>query len=121
MLEFGAASDQNTTFTAGATGTLKLDQAESFTGSVSGFGAGDALDLTDIASGANLTVGYAANADGTGGTLSISDGAHSASIALLGQFAASGFQVGSDAGSGTMVTYMPPDQGIESLITPPKS
>jgi hypothetical protein len=121
MLEFAAASDSNTSFAAGATGTLKLDQAENFTGTVSGFGAGDALDLSDIASGANLTVGYTANADGTGGTLSVSDGTHSASIALLGQFAASGFQVGSDAGSGTMVSYTPPDQGTGSLITPPKS
>jgi len=120
-LEFAAASDANTTFAAGTTGTLKLDQAENFTGSISGFGAGDALDLTDIASGANLTVGYTANAAGTGGTLSISDGTHSASIALLGQFASAGFQVGSDAGSGTMVTYTPPDQGTGSLITPPKS
>jgi 20S proteasome alpha/beta subunit len=121
MLEFAAASDANTSFAAGATGTLKLDQAENFTGTISGFGAGDALDLTDIASGANLTVGYTANADGSGGTLSVSDGMHTASIALLGQFAASGFQVGSDAGSGTMVTYTPPDQGSGSLITPPKS
>ena len=59
--------------------------------------------------------------DGSGGTLSFSGGTHSASIALLGQFAASGFQVGKDAGSGTMVTYTQPDQGTGSLITPPKS
>ena len=120
-LEFSAASNDNTSFAAGATGTLKLDHAENFTGSVSGFGAGDALDLADIAFGANLTVGYSANATGTGGTLSISDTTHSASIALFGQFAAAGFHVGSDAGSGTMVTYTPPDQRTASLITLPKS
>ena len=120
-LEFSAASNDNTSFAAGATGTLKLDHAENFTGSVSGFGAGDALDLADIAFGANLTVGYSANAAGTGGTLSISDTTHSASIALFGQFAAAGFHVGSDAGSGTMVTYTPPDQRTASLITLPKS
>ena len=120
-LEFSAASNDNTSFAAGATGTLKLDHAENFTGSVSGFGAGDALDLADIAFGANLTVGYSANATGTGGTLSISDTTHSASIALFGQFAAAGFDVGSDAGSGTMVTYTPPDQRTASLITLPKS
>ena len=110
-LDFGAALVENTTFAAGATGT----------GSVSGFGAGDALDLADIAFGANLTIGYSANAAGTGGTLSISDGTQSASIALFGQFAAAGFHVGSDAGSGTMVTYTPPDQRTASLITLPKS
>jgi hypothetical protein len=110
-LDFGAALVESTTFAAGATGT----------GSVSGFGAGDALDLADIAFGANLTIGYSANAAGTGGTLSISDGTQSASIALFGQFAAAGFHVGSDAGSGTMVTYTPPDQRTASLITLPKS
>jgi hypothetical protein len=120
-LEFGATSAENTSFAAGAAGTLKLDQAESFSGSVSGFGAGDTLDLSDIAFGANLTIGYTANAAGTGGSLSISDGTHSASVALLGQFAAAGFQVGSDAGGGAMVTYAPPDQTTGPLITPPKS
>ena len=120
-LEFSAASDDNTSFAAGATGTLKLDQAEKFSGSVSGFGAGDKLDLADIAFGANLTLGYSANAAGTGGMLSVSDGTHSASIALFGQFAAAGFHVGSDAGSGTMATYTPPDQRTASLITLPKS
>ncbi|WP_201455999.1 beta strand repeat-containing protein, partial [Bradyrhizobium macuxiense] len=120
-LEFAAASAENTTFATGATGTLKLDQAENFTGTVSGFGAGDTLDFSDISAGANLTVGYTANSAGTGGTLSISDGTHSASIALFGQFAAAGFQVGSDAGGGAMVTYAPPDQTAGTLITPPKA
>ena len=120
-LVFGAALDENTTFAAGATGTLKLDHAENFTGSVSGFGAGDKLDLMDITFGANLTIGYSANAAGTGGTLSISDATHSASIALFGQFAAAGFHAASDAGSGTMVTYTHPDQRTASLLTLPKS
>ena len=61
-LEFGAASDQHVIFADGAAGTLKLDVSSNFTGSVSGFGAGDALDLRDLlvgehsgGSGANLT------------------------------------------------------------------
>ena len=41
-----------------------------------------------------MTIGYSANAAGTGGMLSISDGVHSASIALFGQFSAAGFHVG---------------------------
>src|SRR5207253_6083833 len=43
-LEFGAASAEATSFTAGSTGTLKLDQSPGFTGSFSGFAADDALD-----------------------------------------------------------------------------
>ncbi|WP_426442478.1 DUF4347 domain-containing protein [Bradyrhizobium genosp. P] len=120
-LEFGAASAEAASFAAGATGTLKLDQSSSFTGSVSGFTSGDALDLTDIAFGANSTLGYAANTNGTGGTLSISDGTHSASIALFGQYAAAGFHVGNDSGAGTIVTYADPAAGTTSapLITNP--
>jgi hypothetical protein len=120
-LEFGSASSENTNFAAGATGTLKLDQSSSFTGSVSGFAAGDTLDLADIAFGANTTLGYSANADGTGGTLSVSDGTHSASIALFGQYSAAGFQMGSDSGAGAIVTSA--EQGASTtngtLITIP--
>src|SRR5207248_8347309 len=47
-LEYGAASAEDTTFASGATGTLKLDQSSSFSGAVSGFAAGDSLDLADI-------------------------------------------------------------------------
>ena len=36
-LEFGAASSANTTFDAGAAGTLKLDHSVDFAGIVSGF------------------------------------------------------------------------------------
>ena len=42
----GAAAD-NVNFAAGAAGVLKFDQCSAVTGSVSGFGAGDTLDLTD--------------------------------------------------------------------------
>jgi hypothetical protein len=119
-LEFGAASAENTTFAVGATGTLKLDQSASFTGSVSGFESGDALDLADIAFGANTTLGYSANADGSGGMLSMSDGTHSASIALFGQYAAAGFQIGSDSGAGAIVSYADPGANTaNALITNP--
>src|SRR5207248_1644233 len=94
LLEFGAASTENTTFDAGATGILKLDQSSSFSGTVSGFASGDALDLADIAFGASTTTSYTANAEGTGGTLTVSDGTHLANIALLGQYVAAGFQTG---------------------------
>jgi hypothetical protein len=114
-LELGGASAQKTVFDAGATSTLKLDHAEAFKGSIDGFAAGDSLDLADIASSAHLTVGYAANAGGTGGTLTVSDGTESASIALLGQFAAAGFHTSQDAGSGTLVTYSPPDEAGQAF------
>ena len=83
-LEFGAASAADTTFADGGDGTLRLDHSSSFTGTVSGFNAGDSLDLGDVAfgSGTGTTLSYAANDAGSGGTLIVSDGANTAQIAL---------------------------------------
>jgi hypothetical protein len=114
-LEFGAVSSANTTFDPGAAGTFRLDQSQAFSGTVTGFGAGDAIDLKDIGFGASTTLAYAANAAGTGGTLTVSDGTHTASLALLGQYAAAGFQETSDSGAGTVITYVDPN----SLNPPP--
>jgi hypothetical protein len=102
-LEFFAASTVNTSFDAGATGSLKLDHASDFTGTVSGFAAGDHLDLLDLVAN-SATVNYAANQAGTGGTLSVTDGAHTANIALLGQYTANDFTVGADTNGGTLVS-----------------
>ncbi|ABI91915.1 hypothetical protein CH72_5834 [Burkholderia ambifaria AMMD] len=107
-LEFGGASAENTTFADGAAGTLKLDHSAGFTGTVSGFGAGDALDLTDVLFGDHTTLSFTANDTGTGGTLTVSDGAHTAQVALQGNLAGGSFQLSHDQGSGTVITYVPP-------------
>ena len=104
ILEFGAASDQHVTFDSGAAGTLKLDVSTAFSGSVSGFAAGDKLDFGDVAFGANTQISYAANDTGTGGMLSVSDGAHVAQVALNGQYAAAGLQANTE-GSGSELAY----------------
>ena len=41
------------------------------------------------------------NADNTGGTLTVTDGQHTANIALLGQYLAAGFHDAGDSGTGT--------------------
>jgi hypothetical protein len=117
-LEYGAASAEGASFASGAAGTLKLDQSSSFSGVVTGFGAGDSLDLADIAFGPGATLGYSQNTAGTGGTLTLSDGVHTASIALMGQYAAAGFQEGADAGGGSIITYIPPTSPTQSLVSP---
>jgi large repetitive protein len=48
VLEFGAASNQNTTFAAGAQGTLKLDDASNYAGTVAGFVVGNTIDLANF-------------------------------------------------------------------------
>jgi hypothetical protein len=105
-IEFGAASDQNVTFAAGAAGMLKLDVSAGFTGSVSGFVAGDSLDLGDVRFGDVSLITYAANDAGTGGTLIVSDGTHAAQITLAGQYAAAGAQA--DGQGGTLLAYDAP-------------
>ena len=82
ILEFGVGSDAATTFVAGATGTLRLDHSARFTGTVSGFAPGDMFDLADIGFGGNTSLAYIANAAGTGGTLTVGDGVHSASLVV---------------------------------------
>ncbi|MFI4948387.1 MAG: hypothetical protein ACHQC9_06265, partial [Alphaproteobacteria bacterium] len=120
-LEFAAGSDAAVTFDAGASGTLKLDQSADFTGTIAGLGAGDVLDLGDIAFGSDDTLGYTENAAGTGGTLTLGDGTHTASLALLGQYAAAGFAIGADANGGTLVTYTPQSGGgaEQAMLTIP--
>src|SRR2546421_3331966 len=90
---------------AGATGTIVLHDSFDFSGVVSGLNGDDHLDLLDVAFGAGTTTSYVANQDGTGGTLSVTDGVHTAHIALLGQYDPAGFQTEADKGIGTLISY----------------
>ena len=103
-LEFGAASAENTRFASGAAGTLRLDQSAAFSGTVSGFAGGDAIDLADLAFGSNTALSYTDNGAG-GGVVTVGNGMQVVDLALLGQYAAAGFQAHSDPGGGTLITY----------------
>jgi hypothetical protein len=103
-IEFGGASSATTSFTATATGTLMLDNSAGFTGTVTGFAANDQIDLADIqASGAVLS--FAANGNGNSGTLTVSDGTHTANITLVGTYDPTGFHLGPDHALGVVITY----------------
>ncbi|MCK1711246.1 VCBS domain-containing protein [Bradyrhizobium sp. 143] len=106
-MEFGAASSANVTFDANATGHLILDDAFHFTGAVSGLAAGNDIDLKGIAFGADTTLSFTENQAGTGGTLTVSDGAHTANVVLLGQYDPTGFNDKADATNGTAISYDP--------------
>jgi hypothetical protein len=107
-LEFGAASSAATIFALDAAGTLKLDDSFHFGGTVSGFDGNDRLDIADVQFATALALNYAANADGTGGTLTVSDGTHTANITLLGHYDAAGFHQGADHSTGVLLTYSDP-------------
>ncbi len=102
QLEFGAASATGVTFSGAAAGTLVLDASSTFTGKVSGFAAGDFIDLTDVNySAASLT--YKAKAAHTGGTLTVTEGAHTARVTLVGSYTQASFTIGYDGVSGTLI------------------
>ncbi len=89
---------------AGAEGTLMLDEADAFSGEISGWEDGDRLGLGDIIFGESTTLAYVANAGNTGGTLTVSGGTHVASLTLLGQYTAGDFALSSDGHGGTLVS-----------------
>ena len=105
---------------ATSSGQTSGGQGSNFTGTVSGFGAQDVIDLPGIAFDAQTTLGYVADSNQTGGILSLTDGgAQSAKIALLGNYMASSFAVASDNHGGTMVTEAS-QASNQSLLTTPQ-
>ena len=107
-LELSSAYSGAVTFLAD-TGALKLDNASSFTGTVAGLAGQDSIDLCDIAFAAEVTPSYSAT-DDNGGTLTVSDGTHTANLALLGNYMAASFVTASDGHGGTMITISSPSE-----------
>jgi hypothetical protein len=74
-----------------------------FTGQIAGFAGQGGLDLRDLVYGTSTTLGYTANNSGTGGTLMVSDGTHTANIAMVGNFTTASFAPTSDGQGGTLI------------------
>jgi len=109
-------SDYSGTLTfAASTGTLKIDQSSSFSGTVAGMSGQDTIDFADINFGKVQQPTYSGTA--TSGTLSVTDGTHSANIALLGNYLASTFVASSDGHGGTAVVD-PPAAQQNPIIAP---
>ena len=98
-LELASAFSGNVMFAA-STGTLQLDSSSSFAGTVAGMFDQDILDLRDVSPASVQAPTYSGNS--SGGTLTVTDGTHSANIVLLGNYLASSFVTSSD-----MVTAVP--------------
>jgi len=99
-LELASAYTGQVTF-ASTTGTLKLDNSASFAGTVAGLSGQDSLDLADVNFASVRTPSFSGTS--TGGVLTVSDGAHTANIALLGNYMAASFAPSSDGHGGTFV------------------
>jgi hypothetical protein len=91
-LEVASPFSGSVTF-AGAAGTLKLDDSSSFAGTVAGMTGQDTIDFADI--DPTKVQQPIFNGNSFGGTLNVTDGTHTANIALLG------------------------NGGVQPLVTPP--
>jgi hypothetical protein len=118
LLELKTGTPENVRFTAG-TGTLQLDDAQHFAGLISGFSGQDVLDLADVAFSPNMSLGYAANTNNSGGNLSVNDATHVASLALLGNYMASSFVASSDGHGGTFIEPSQIPSYQQSVLTYP--
>jgi hypothetical protein len=77
--------------------------------------AGDVIDVTNLTFAKLKSATFTENAAGTAGVLSVSDGAHSASVTFFGQFlaanssgsaASAGFHFASNGIAGTNITWI---------------
>ncbi|HEY2178750.1 MAG TPA: hypothetical protein VGH15_09235 [Caulobacteraceae bacterium] len=99
--DFGFTFAENVTFT-GAAGVLELSRSQTYTGAVTGFSktGTTSFDLLDIAS-ATASASYSGTT--ASGILTVTDGAHTAKIHLVGDYTSSIFTVSSDGHGGTKV------------------
>jgi hypothetical protein len=98
----------------GAGETLKLDQVSNFSAPISGFSA----DFFDFAAlGANATATPSAY-NGTSTTLTVSDGSHTQSLTLAGDYSNTHFFVSDDGGGHALVgTDHAPMTAFENIVT----
>ena len=120
QLELAPGTSENVLF-AGGTGMLKLNDSQHFDGQISGFGGRDTLDLADIGFSSHLTLGYGANNDNSGGTLTVNGGMHVANLALLGSYMASSFVASSDGHGGTFIDQSQESSNVLSPLAQPRA
>src|SRR5262249_25050175 len=98
----------------GIGGTLMLDASASFHGVLRGFGdygQPHQIDFADISFGTTTSkksqtkVSFTEAASTLSGTLTVSDGLHTANVQLVGDYIPSNFVAASDGNGGTLVTF----------------
>ena len=84
---------------------LTLKHPRSFRGTISGFGIGDTIDVTNFHK-FGTTLSFVENSGGTEGTLTLRDAGLTAHILMTGVYSDSNFHLTHDAGSGTLVHFV---------------
>jgi autotransporter passenger strand-loop-strand repeat protein len=95
-------------------GKLILDSTR-FRGKLDAFTLGDTIDLLTVAYGSSTTSSYVDA--GTSGTLTVTDGTHTARLTLLGQYQLGNFTVANNGGH-VQITDPPVSSGGGNLVTP---
>ena len=93
------------------TGTLQLDHSQHYGGTISGFGVGDTIDLTDLTYSTSETDVWNSTTD----TLTIYNGTHSASLIFSGSYNQNSFSLTSDANHDTEVVLSPAQASLSDL------
>ncbi len=108
-LASGGSTDGTPVFFAGSGGILRLDDSQQFTGSVSGLDASPGvgadtnyIDLKDIVYGGSTHFSWSSSGAGSG-TLTVTDGTHTAHLELLGNYTMADFRIATDGAGGTYV------------------
>ena len=124
-LASGALTSGTTVSFTIAGGDLQLDASQSFEGLIADFasphGVTEEIDLRDIGFGSNTKLSFKETGNHHSGTLTVTDGTHTATLTLLGQYAAGQFHLTSDGAGGTFVTDPLPTASYHSLeLAPPQ-
>jgi hypothetical protein len=106
-----AGAGQTIGFTASG-GRLVIDNLAGFSAAISGMAnASDKIDLGGFTYGAGETVSWTEAGGNTSGTLTVTDGAKSASLTLIGSYVTSDFSLSDDGMGGTYVVDPPSAAG----------
>jgi hypothetical protein len=86
-------------------GTLEVQSSGVFGAMILGFAAGDTIDAAPVLSGVATTLSFVLQ-NGAGGTLTVSDGVHTALFDLQGSYTTSDFHMATDGHGGTGITFV---------------
>ncbi len=101
--DFMAGFGENVIFLGGSTGVLELSKSTAYAGTVSGFSTTGKtfLDLVDVVFSGSTKATFSGTT--ASGTLTVTDGAHTAKIKLAGDYTKSSFILATDGHGGTLV------------------
>jgi hypothetical protein len=106
-LQFDSSVSAGQTIKESGSSALILDKAQSFAGTISGFGADGTIDATNfVETGTHYN--FVENSAMTGGTLTLTDTTLNltANILMSGDYSNSNFSLAHDSGTGTLVKFV---------------